>query len=82
VEDPRLIVLEFFTFDLNPEVVRLKSAVSKEPFVKVNVDELLKASASDHSAPTPLTVTAEASETPFVVMVLPAPVPVSVIAPV
>jgi hypothetical protein len=43
---------------------------------------MLKASANAHSAPTPLTVVVEARATPFVVMVLPAPVPDSVICPV
>ena len=83
VDEPKLIVLVTIPPALKKLHVKLKFAVSKDPFATItNEEPLLKASAKAHSAPTPLTVMPEASVTPFVVMVLPPPVPDSVIAPV
>jgi hypothetical protein len=61
---------------------RLKFPVSKDPFVIVNDPPNVVAKPSAHPQSTPLTVTADASATPFVVNVLPVADPVSVIAPV
>jgi hypothetical protein len=59
-----------------------KFPVLKDPWVTMNAPPNVAAEPSVHPQPTPLTVTADASATPFVVNVLPVADPVNVIEPV
>ena len=83
VEDPKFIVRELVVVETSPAHVKLKVEVKNDPFVTVNeAVPIVKASANVHSHPTPLTVVAEASAIPLVVMVLPVNDPDNVIVPV
>ena len=63
---------------------KLYPAVSISPIVRLRLPAVFRVNAlpSDHPQPYPLMITSFPKETPLVVIVLPAPVPVSVIAPV
>ena len=79
---PNVIDRVFELLDAKVVQDNAKFPVSKDPFVTVNAPPNVVAKPSVHPHPTPLTVTAEASATPFVVNVLPVADPVNVIAPV
>ena len=82
VDEPKSIVLVLDPDDATVPQVRLYVSQSKDPLFMVRFEApKLNASASAHSAPTPLTVMA-GSATPLVVIVLPTPVPERVIPPV